>query len=297
MLYHDLLFYLPIIKSNPDRIHFQWAAFVHNRDLLFELYPDKIVLSMRGAHINYTPITTLAIKESYLRLFPKVHRFHAVSEAIAEEALQYGSSLEKTDVIYSYVKEHTMDMPIQQRVVKDKLNIISVGRFFWKKGYEYALDALHILKKKGIPFTYTLIAEGETPASIIFQLHQTGLTEHVHIINGTSHSEVLKQIEQHEVLLLTSVEEGIANVAIEAMCVGTLVVTTDVGGMKELVQNRETGYIVPPRDIHAISGALIDINKMNQQERFDLAMRAKKKIKAKHNKDVFVSKFKEFYNK
>ncbi|MCB0698027.1 MAG: glycosyltransferase, partial [Chitinophagaceae bacterium] len=207
--YNDLLFYLPIIRSKPDRIHLQWTAFIHNRDLLFDMFPGKVLVSMRGAHINYTPITTPEIKESYLRLFPYVHRFHAVGETIVKEAEQYGVDRQRTDVIYSYVADELLAKEIIPKETRKELHIISVGRFFWKKGYEYALDALHILKQKGIPFRYTLIAEGNTPPDIIYQLHQLGLTDYVDIQNGATHDEVLKQIEGQDVLLLPSVEEGV----------------------------------------------------------------------------------------
>lgn len=294
--YNDLLFYLPIIHSRPERIHFQWAAFVHDKDLLFDLYPGKILVSMRGAHINYTPITTPSIKESYKRLFPRVHRFHAVSEAIRQEAKQYGANGDITDVIYSFVKDEVLNKEIKQKSSSDTLKIISVGRFFWKKGYEYALDALFILKEQGVKFSYTLIAEGVTPANIVFQLHQLELTNYVMIINGLTHEDVLRRIEEHDVLLLPSVEEGVANVVLEAMAVGTPVITTDVGGMKEIIDNGETGYVVRTRDVQAMSSVLIDFDKLNMQERLALAQRAKKSVQDRHDKATFAKAFSRFYN-
>lgn len=295
-LYHDLLFYLPIIYSKPDRIHIQWAAFVHNRDLLFDLYPGKILVSLRGAHINYTPITTPEIKESYLRLFPKVHRFHAVSKAIAKEAEQYGATSNRIDVVYSFVTDELLQKEIQPKTEHAVLHVISVGRFFWKKGYEYALDALALLKERGVPFTYTLIAEGKIPASIIYQLHQTGITDRVRIINGLSHKDVLKEIEQHDVLLLPSVEEGIANVVLEAMATGTPVISSDVGGMKEIVANGINGYLVPPRDVNSMAETLVQFAALNEEQRFAIAMRAKEAVSKQHNKQRFVNAFRQFYN-
>lgn len=295
-LYHDLLFYLPIIYSKPDRIHIQWAAFVHNRDLLFDLFPGKILVSLRGAHINYTPITTPEIKESYQRLFPKVHRFHAVSKAIAKEAEQYGASADKIDIIYSFVSDEILQKPVQPKTKQAELRIISVGRFFWKKGYEYALDALALLKERGITFTYTLIAEGKTPASIIYQLHQIGLKDRVNIVNGLSHNEVLKVIERHDVLVLPSVEEGIANVVLEAMATGTPVISSDVGGMKEVIDNGVSGYLVQPRDVKAIAETLEQFVVMNEEQRFAIATEAKEAVSKQHNKQEFVNAFRQFYN-
>lgn len=295
-LFSNLLFYLPIIYSGPDKIHIQWTAFVHKRDLLFELFPQKVLVSLRGAHINYTPITTPEIKESYLRLFRKVHRFHAVSKAIAKEAEQYGAEAGKTDVIYSMVSEELLNKEIEVKPAKNKLYIISVGRFFWKKGYEYAIDALYRLKQKGILFQYTLIAEGTTPASVKYHIRQLRLEGNIDIINGMSHEDVLRQIEAHDVLLLPSVEEGIANVVLEAMAVGTPVITTDVGGMKEVIEDGVSGLVVPVRDVMAMSEGLIKFNSMKSEERHRLAKAAKTIITEQHNRETFTDKFKEFYN-
>jgi len=293
--YNDLLFYLPIIKSNPDRIHLQWTAFVHNRDLLFDMFPGKILVSLRGAHINYTPITTPEIKESYLRLFPMVHRFHAVGKTIAKEAEQYGVAEHKTDVIYSFVSDELLAKTIQQKPIREELHIISVGRFFWKKGYEYALDALYILKQKGVPFRYTLIAEGKTPPSIIYQLHQLGLRDHVHIKNGMAHEDVLQEIEQQDALLLPSVEEGVANVVLEAMALGTLVITTNSGGMEEAIEHNVSGFVVNVRDAQGMAEALSNVHRLSTEERFRIALAAKSVVNANHNKKTFTSKFTQFY--
>ena len=260
------------------------------------MYPQKILVSLRGAHINYTPITTPEIKESYLRLFPKVHRFHAVCSAIAKEAEQYGASSENTDVVYSFVGDTLLQKEIMPKVKSEELKIVSVGRFFWKKGYEYALDALAMLKEKGIPFTYTLIAEGKTPASIVYQLHQTGISDRVNIVNGLPHIDVLKKMEHHDVLLLPSVEEGIANVALEAMAIGIPVISSDVGGMKEIIDNGKSGYLVAPRDIKAIAETLEQFAALDEQQRFVIATRAKEAVSRQHNEQDFRSAFRNFYN-
>ncbi|MCB0698568.1 MAG: glycosyltransferase family 4 protein [Chitinophagales bacterium] len=294
-LFNNLLFYLPIIYSKPDKIHIQWTAFIHNRDLLFELYPNKVLVSMRGAHINYTPITTPEIKESYLRLFSKVHRFHAVSNAIAQEAIQYGADIEKTDVIYSCVDDSLLEKPISRKKHSDTLHVISVGRFFWKKGYEYALDALCELKKADVPFKYTLIAEGDTPASIKYQIHQLGLSDYVTIINRLPHDEVLTQIENADVLLLTSVEEGIANVVLEAMGIGTPVITTNVGGMSEVIVDGESGYLVPARDVSSITTTLKKFRRRTPEERYAIAENAKSQIQQHHNRKNYAEQFVRFY--
>lgn len=294
-LFHNLLYYLPIIYSRPDKVHLQWTAFVHDRDLLFDLFPNKILVSLRGAHINYTPITTPAIKESYLRLLPQVYKFHAVSKAIVKEAEQYGVAKEKTDIIYSMVSDELIQKEIKPKEATDTLQIISVGRFFWKKGYTYAIDTMHKLMHNGVAFSYTIIAEGEVPADIKYQIHQLNLSGYIRIINGAEHEVVLKEIAAHDVLILPSVEEGIANVVLEAMAVGTPVICTKVGGMQEVITHEKNGFVVPVRDIVAMKDAIADFAKKSKLERFEIAKAAKQTISEQHNKKEFTEKFKQFY--
>lgn len=293
-LFNNLVYYLPIISAKPDKVHLQWTAFVHKKELLFDLFPNKILVSLRGAHINYTPITTPEIKESYLKLLPKVYRFHAVSEAIKMEAQQYGVQEQKTDVIYSCVSDELLDK--QVKLNSDKmLNVISVGRFFWKKGYTYAIDAMNLLKQQGVPFKYTIVAEGDVPADIKYQLHQLNLEREIEVVNGLPHEEVLQKIAQSDVLFLPSVEEGIANVVLEAMALGTLVVTTNVGGMEEVVEDGKNGFVVQVRDVVAMSNALKKVSQLPIETRTEIAMAARETIRIQHNEDGFATAFAKFY--
>ena len=294
--FNDLVFYLPIINSRPDRVHIQWASFLHKREMLFELFSDKILLSLRGAHINYTPITHPDIKATYERVFPQIRAFHAVSDDIGREATKYNAPVAKICTIYSFVDDELIRKPISEKI-KGRLNIVSVGRFIWVKGYDYALDAIAILKDAGIDFRYTIVAQGKVPDSIVFQMDQLGLTNHVTIINGMPHQLVVKQIADSDVLLLPSVEEGIANVALEAMAVGTPVISTDCGGMNEVIINKVSGLIVKNRDVDAMAAAMVSFDTYSADERFSLAKAAKERIREEHNKGLFVKKYAEFYGR
>jgi glycosyltransferase involved in cell wall biosynthesis len=59
-------------------------------------------------------------------------------------------------------------------------------------------------------------------------------------------------------LVLSSLSEGMPNVVLEAFAYKTPVVATAVGGVPELVIDGETGWLVPPRDPHALAQAILD---------------------------------------
>lgn len=291
---NDLIFYLPLLNSKPDKVHIQWATFLKGKELMFDLFPSKILLSLRGAHINYKPITHPEFKEVYLRLFPRIYKFHAVSDEIGAEAVLYNADSKKMQTIYSYVDDAILAREIQPKP-KGTLKIISIGRFHWVKGYDYALDAMGVLKKKVSDFTYTIIAQGTVPDDVIFQIDQLGLKDNVIIINGMDHKSVIKKIEDSDIMLLSSVIEGIANVALEAMAVGTPVISTDCGGINEVIKNNVNGFIVTNRDPEATADAFAAFNDLSSNERYTLALNAQKRVREYHNKKMFVEGYKTFY--
>ena len=65
-----------------------------------------------------------------------------------------------------------------------------------------------------------------------------------------------RELEAAHVFALTSDTEAMPIVLVEAMAMGVPVVTTDVGGTTELVQNGENGLVVPAGDLAAITAAI-----------------------------------------
>jgi glycosyltransferase involved in cell wall biosynthesis len=69
-------------------------------------------------------------------------------------------------------------------------------------------------------------------------------------------ADLLPLLWQGSLLVLSSVQEGLPNVVLEAMAAGLPVVATAVGGLSEVVQPGETGWLVPPKDVAALADAI-----------------------------------------
>jgi glycosyltransferase involved in cell wall biosynthesis len=77
---------------------------------------------------------------------------------------------------------------------------------------------------------------------------------------GTMNSDsVINEIKRADIYLSASLNEGISNAVIEAMAIGTIVISTDVNGMPELVKNNETGMLVRAFNHKEIEHAIISI--------------------------------------
>ncbi|MDT0552265.1 glycosyltransferase [Urechidicola vernalis] len=246
----------PILLYLPDIFHIQWAKETEQW-LFLQALGVKVVVSLRGAHINYSPIANKTLANSYERIFPKVDAFHAVSEAIAKEVQKYVIGQEKIHVIHSLLPENTFDLFTLPKEKDSKhINILSVGRHHWKKGFTTALDACKLLKDEGVSFTYTIIAGGIVLEELLVQRHELGLLKEVQFKISLPQQEVFQSMKNSDVLLLPSYEEGIANVVLEAMAMGLPVISTDCGGMEEVVISLETGWIVPTLDSEEIAKSL-----------------------------------------
>ncbi|SFN72414.1 colanic acid/amylovoran biosynthesis glycosyltransferase [Bizionia echini] len=292
----------PVLWHRPDVFHLQWAKGLADW-VWVQDFGMKLVVSLRGAHINYSPIADTALAAMYREYFPKVDGFHAVSEAIGLEAQTYGAHPEAIHVVYSGLPASEMEAEMEagiEPVVKPKnlpakpFQIVSVGRPHWKKGYTYALDACKLLKEKGTLFEYTIIG-GAHVVDYQYQIVDLELDNEVRLLSQKPFNEVQRLILNADLLLLSSVEEGIANVVLEAMALGTLVLSTDCGGMDEVIHDGETGFLVPIRDAQALADAIIAITSLPTAAALKIKKQAQLKIKEQHSEALMTSGMMRLY--
>lgn len=258
--------YVPPVLYLPDVFHVQWAKAAGDWYFLKDLFGVKLVLSLRGAHINYSPLADEVLAEMYRAVLPKYDAFHAVSKAIVKQAVQFGVNSEKAVTIYSGINVAHTPPIFSPRARNTALKLLAVGRMHWKKGYHYLLDTLALLRSRQIDVTLTLIARGKMPEEILYQLHDLRISNMVRWIDGLPYEEMLEQMKNHDVLILPSVEEGIANVVLEAMSMGLPVITTNCGGMDEVIQDGLNGFMVPVRNTEAMAEAVIRYSELSNSE-------------------------------
>lgn len=270
----------------PDIIHIQWASHL----TLFRSLLDqptgkrpKIIVSLRGRLVNVSPNTDPAIAQLYREYFPKVDGFHAVSRAIAREAMRWGAAPEKIKVVYSGLDLQKISaFQKQDWRLGQPVRMLSVGRFHWKKGYHYALDALRLLRDKGHDIHYTLVASGASE-EILYQIRDLGLEQYVEIIPGLPQQEVFQKMAEADLLLLPSVEEGIANVVLEAMAIGLPAVSSDCGGMGKVIEDRVNGLLFENRNVKNMADCIEALIRLSPAERAAMAEAARRRIAERHS--------------
>ena len=99
-----------------------------------------------------------------------------------------------------------------------------------------------------------LVGEGPTRPAIETEIEQLQLRPYIRLL-GLRH-DVPHLLAAADLFLLTSISEGIPLTVIEAMAAGLPVVSTNVGGLPEVVVERETGLMAPSGDAAALAAAV-----------------------------------------
>lgn len=133
--------------------------------------------------------------------------------------------------------------------------ILFVGGDFFRKGLPRLLKALPLVLKKAPDAKLLVIGQDYWYARAFARFLAKGLP--VEFIFGLSHNEVLKIYSKGKVLVLPSEIEALSLVSAEATMAGVPPILSNVGGMPEVVQDGETGYIFPLDDTKLLAERII----------------------------------------
>jgi glycosyltransferase involved in cell wall biosynthesis len=140
---------------------------------------------------------------------------------------------------------------------KDGNYIVCVARFSDpRKNVRLLLDAYARLKQQGnsIPDLYLI---GDPPnAAAQAYLQQLGIADQVRLIEPKRGEELAQLFRNALFFVLSSDEEGLGIVILEAMASGLAVVSTACGGPATAVVDGETGFLTPVGDVSALATAL-----------------------------------------
>ena len=94
--------------------------------------------------------------------------------------------------------------------------------------------------------------------------------------------------EMADCIVMPSYHEGMSNVVLEAAAMGRPVITTDIPGCKEAVEERVTGLLVKPRNTASLTEAMETMLKMSREDREKMGKQGRKKMEDVFDKDKVV---------
>ncbi len=131
-----------------------------------------------------------------------------------------------------------------------------IARLFPLKGHEYLFSAAWQIAWRFPETRFLLVGEGILRDKFHRTLREVGLADRF-IFAGLVHPErIPEMISAMDVLVHTSLREGLAKALPQALACGKPVVSFDVDGAREVVRDGVTGYLVRPKDVRGLSDSL-----------------------------------------
>jgi glycosyltransferase involved in cell wall biosynthesis len=142
------------------------------------------------------------------------------------------------------------------------LRVLGVGRLVAKKGFDSFIEACALLRRAGMSFEARIAGEsGDAEPALRRLIAERGLESCVHLLGPLTPEQLYAEYRASTLfslpcrLLDNGDRDGMPNVLLEAMSCAVPVVTTDISGIPELVEDGVNGLLVPPDDPHALAGA------------------------------------------
>lgn len=152
----------------------------------------------------------------------------------------------------------------REKVTALKPVVLAVGRLIPKKGFDVLIKACAALVGNNLDFICNIVGAGSEGHLLEKIIKENHLSEHVKMLGALPFEDVVDRYRNATVLVAPSRVcsddiDGIPTVIIEALAMGIPVVTTPVGGILDLVENKKTGLIVPPDNDQALAKALSEL--------------------------------------
>lgn len=196
----------------------------------------------------------------YRPIFEHGDLFLANSKETQRRIVEYGANPEK--VVHHPVGVDPEDFESNTGDSLDShtgnIVITTVGRLTKIKGHEYSIRALSevINRNPDLALEYRIVGGGARMHELKELTDRLQIQNSVKFFGQVDRATVQDHLNNTDIFLLPSVDEGLGMVLLEAQASGVPIIATDTGGIPEAVNPGESAFLVPPKDPAAIAARL-----------------------------------------
>ena len=220
-------------------IHYSFTA--HAKDI-YHQYEEPVQLDLKIRDAAFT-VTVSDYNVDYLRT-------------------HFGAPTDRTHRIYNGLDLSAF--PYHPPINRPP-HVVAVGRLVEKKGFPFLIEAIGLLRDRGIDCRCTLVGDGPLRPQLQKQIEDLGLTDRVQLAGVRPLTEVSAFLKGAAVLVAPSIiseggdRDGLPTILVEGMALGTPCISTQVVGIPELIRDHETGLCVPPNDAKVLADAIAEM--------------------------------------
>ena len=142
------------------------------------------------------------------------------------------------------------------------VHILTNGRFIPKKGHKYLIEAVALLRQKGVPVTLSLVGKGPEEAELRDLVQKWHIDDHVRFLGTINQEALVGYYRESDLFVLACAVspegdmDGLPTVLIKSLALGLPTISTQVSGVPEIIQDHVTGLCLPPHDPVALADAI-----------------------------------------
>lgn len=239
-------------RFNPDLIHCHYAS-------SFGLWtlgakPAKTIVSVWGSDITQFPTT--ALRRAMLgRILDKADYVTVTSTYLRERTIELYPHLESRVTVVPFGV--ALPARLEPLPAVGEYRLCALKRHKWIYGLDILVKAVAAASRKLPLIHLSLPGDGPETEPLHRLVREHGIESRVSFHGQLREDLIDSFIANHHVVVLPSREEGFGVAALEAGASGRPVIATRVGGFTETVLDGETGILVEPDDVAALTDAIV----------------------------------------
>ncbi|NOX99639.1 MAG: glycosyltransferase family 4 protein, partial [Verrucomicrobia bacterium] len=169
-------------------------------------------------------------------------------------------SADKIERVYNGIT--MVDFPQAPISSEGPLKIITIGRLIEFKGFHHLIEACAKLGEAGVGYECCIIGEGPWRERLVDLAKELGVDDHIEFAGVQTQEEVKRRLQASDVFALPCIVDSkgasdiLPTVITESMACCLPIVSTQLVGVPEMVDDGETGILVEPGDADAFAEAL-----------------------------------------
>ena len=180
--------------------------------------------------------------------------------------------------------------------------LVSIARLVEKKGLRYGIRAIKELKKCFPEIEYHIIGSGPLHQELQKEIESNNLEENVKLLGNVSDERLIKEVKESQLSLLPCIiasdgdRDSGPMVIKESMAMETPVISTDISGIPEIIDDGEDGILVSSKNVDELSDAIKELLE-SEEKRKQMGKRARKKVEEKFSLEKQVDSLERVFEK
>lgn len=171
--------------------------------------------------------------------------------------------------------------------------VLFVGRLDEEKHIDDLLRAMSLLRTE-VRTCLEIVGNGARREAFEQLADDLGIADRVHFRGFLSDEDLLEAYARADLFCMPSIAELQSLATMEAMSAGTPVVLANAMALPHLVRPGENGWLYPPRDVHALAGAIGDV--LAERATIDRMGQASQRLVSRHDIDQVLGRFESLYH-